>query len=126
MLSGYAPFQSKVDGDRDELFRKIKKGKFKFHKEHWKDVSTDSKDLISQMLTRSQDDRPSAQVGTALVWKRSSVYTTLARAHLAYVACRDTHALVPYTSSLSIAGADAARVDPNVRGEAPCEGPRGY
>ena len=62
MLGGYSPFQSKVEGDRDELFRKIKKGKFKYHREHWKDVSTDAKDLISQMLTRRPDDRPSAQV----------------------------------------------------------------
>lgn len=62
LLGGYPPFQAR-DDDRDELFRVIKKGKYKFHDEYWKDISADAKDLISKMLAREPDDRPSAQVG---------------------------------------------------------------
>jgi len=60
LLGGYPPFQAR-DDNRDELFRVIKRGKFKFHDEYWSEISDGAKDLIKSMLVLNPDDRPSAQ-----------------------------------------------------------------
>lgn len=60
LLGGYPPFQAR-DDNRDELFRVIKRGKFKFHDEYWGEISDDAKDLIRSMLTVNPTERPSAQ-----------------------------------------------------------------
>jgi len=47
LFVGYAPF---FHEEQIVLFRKIKKGAFKFHDEYWKNISQESKDLISKMI----------------------------------------------------------------------------
>jgi len=47
LFVGYAPF---FHEEQFVLFRKIKKGAFKFHDEYWKNISQESKDLISKMI----------------------------------------------------------------------------
>jgi len=58
LLGGYPPF---FDDNRKRLFKKIKAGKFEFHKQYWSDVSEDAKDFISLMLTVDYTKRPSAK-----------------------------------------------------------------
>jgi serine/threonine protein kinase len=47
-LGGYPPF---IENNQRELFRKIRKGDYKFHPEYWQNVSSEAKDLISALLT---------------------------------------------------------------------------
>lgn len=47
MLAAYPPFCS---DHKEQIFRKIKKGKFKFHDDTWTTFSADVKDLIRKML----------------------------------------------------------------------------
>jgi len=49
LLGGYLPF--KDDGNISELFTLISKGKFEFHPQFWANVSLESKDLISGLIT---------------------------------------------------------------------------
>jgi len=58
LLGGYPPF---FDDNRPRLFKKIKAGKFEFHKQYWADISSEAKDLISLMLTVDYRKRPSAK-----------------------------------------------------------------
>jgi len=60
LLGGYAPFQARNPEDREELFNAIKRGKLVFHERYWKDVSSEAKDCISQMLNVNPDARPMA------------------------------------------------------------------
>ncbi|CAN0443679.1 unnamed protein product, partial [Discosporangium mesarthrocarpum] len=48
LLGGYPPFADKNQG---KLFRRIKKGEFKFHEQYWCSVSNNAKDLICGLLT---------------------------------------------------------------------------
>jgi serine/threonine protein kinase len=48
LIGGYPPFQ---DETHRGLFRKIRGSNFTFHKTYWKNVSTDAKQLISNLLT---------------------------------------------------------------------------
>lgn len=47
LFVGYAPFYHE---EQFILFRKIKKGAFKFHDEYWKNISDDAKDLITKLI----------------------------------------------------------------------------
>lgn len=54
LVSGYLPFYSE---DRDEVFEKIRQGKFHFDHKEFKSVSAECKDLISKMLVVNPRDR---------------------------------------------------------------------
>jgi len=47
LLSGYPPFAGKT---RLSVQKQIREGKYRFHKEEWKNISESSQDLISKML----------------------------------------------------------------------------
>ena len=47
LLGGYPPF---VDDNQRKLFRKIRRGEYRFHEEYWSEVSTGARDLISGLL----------------------------------------------------------------------------
>jgi len=49
LLGGYPPFLEVKENQR-ELFRKIRKGQYKFHEEYWGEVSKEAKDLIASLL----------------------------------------------------------------------------
>uniref|UniRef100_A0A7R9Y8Y9 Protein kinase domain-containing protein n=1 Tax=Pinguiococcus pyrenoidosus TaxID=172671 RepID=A0A7R9Y8Y9_9STRA len=57
LLGGYPPF---YDESQPQLFRKIKAGQFKFHREYWSHVSDDAKDLINKMITVNPRERITA------------------------------------------------------------------
>jgi len=46
---------------QEELFDKILTGSFSFSNKVWDDISPAAKDLITQMLTLNEEDRPTAQ-----------------------------------------------------------------
>jgi len=48
LLGGYPPF---IERNQHNLFRKIRKGDYKFDDEFWSAISSDAKDLISLLLT---------------------------------------------------------------------------
>ena len=48
--------------------KKVKLGKFSFSDAVWNGVSEDCKDFISQLLTKEQDKRPSAQQALEHPW----------------------------------------------------------
>lgn len=54
---GYAPFYHE---EQFVLFRKIKRGVFKFHDEYWKDISNDCKNLISSLIVVNPFERANA------------------------------------------------------------------
>jgi len=56
-MSGYLPFQGK---NRNEVFHKIKTGKFHFDHVEFKESSKDVMDLIRKLLTVNSKDRLSA------------------------------------------------------------------
>jgi calcium-dependent protein kinase len=58
LLSGFAPFDGETE---EEIYEKIKKGKFSFDYPEFKDVSLDAKDLIMKLLTYNADKRISAK-----------------------------------------------------------------
>jgi len=57
ILGGYAPF---YDENEAELFKKIKKGEYRFDSPFWDHISDEAKDLITHMLTVEPDLRLSA------------------------------------------------------------------
>ena len=58
LLSGDYPF----DGDsRQEVFDKIKDGRFEFSNDIWSTISSDAKHLISHMLQKDPKKRISAE-----------------------------------------------------------------
>jgi len=58
LLGGYAPF---FDWDTKKMFKKIKNGKFTFHKAYWSNISDEAKDLIKKMLEKNQKKRWTAR-----------------------------------------------------------------
>mmetsp|Transcript_10832 Transcript_10832/g.32067 ORF Transcript_10832/g.32067 Transcript_10832/m.32067 type:complete len:478 (-) Transcript_10832:534-1967(-) len=65
LLGGYPPF---IDHNQRELFRKIRKGQYEFHKEYWGPVSKEAKDLISSLLTIDPRKRLSAEAALKSPW----------------------------------------------------------
>jgi calcium/calmodulin-dependent protein kinase (CaM kinase) II/calcium/calmodulin-dependent protein kinase I len=65
LLGGYPPF---IDSNQKELFRKIRKGEYKFHDEYWGQVSKDAKDLIVSLLTVDPDKRIDAGAALTNKW----------------------------------------------------------
>ena len=58
VLSGIPPFNGASD---QEIMKKVKAGKFSFSDPVWNQVSDSGKDFITQLLTKDQDKRPSAE-----------------------------------------------------------------
>jgi serine/threonine protein kinase len=57
LLGGYRPFR----GEGDVCLEKIRYGDYKFHNKYWSHISSDTKDLISRMLTVDVRQRITAQ-----------------------------------------------------------------
>lgn len=49
-----------MENDQKVLFRKIRKGTYKFHDQYWKNVSTEAKDFIKKLLIVDPAKRKSA------------------------------------------------------------------
>lgn len=65
VLSGIPPFNGASD---QEIMKKVKLGKFSFQDAVWGSVSDDAKDFITQLLTKDQDKRPSAELALQHPW----------------------------------------------------------
>ena len=57
LMSGYLPF----NGEKHEIYNKIKNGDYHFNHEEFKQTSDEVKDLIKKLLTVNVNDRLSAQ-----------------------------------------------------------------
>jgi len=57
LFGGYRPFR----GEGDACLEKIRYGDYKFHNKYWSHVSSDTKDLISKMLTVDVQHRITAE-----------------------------------------------------------------
>jgi len=57
LFGGYRPFR----GEGDACLEKIRYGDYRFHNKYWSHVSSDTKDLISRMLTVDVRDRITAE-----------------------------------------------------------------
>ena len=64
-LSGIPPFNGASD---QEIMKKVKLGKFSFQDAVWANVSDDAKDFITQLLTKDQEKRPSAEQALQHPW----------------------------------------------------------
>jgi len=69
LLCGYPPF---YDDNQQNLFRAIKKGKFKFEAEFWDDVSDSAKDLINGLLVVDSENRFNAEDVLQHPWIKES------------------------------------------------------
>jgi calcium/calmodulin-dependent protein kinase I len=58
LLGGYPPF---IESTQRDLFRKIRKGDYEFHAEYWGTVSSEAKDLISNLLMVDYKTRLTAE-----------------------------------------------------------------
>jgi len=65
VLSGIPPFNGASD---QEIMKKVKLGKFSFQDAVWSQVSDEAKDFITQLLTKDQDKRPSAEEALQHPW----------------------------------------------------------
>ncbi|EGR32359.1 protein kinase domain protein [Ichthyophthirius multifiliis] len=65
MLCGYPPFFGYSD---QEIYEKVKKGKYEFYSEDWNFISKEAKDLISKMLQYNPINRISAAEAYAHPW----------------------------------------------------------
>ena len=65
VMCGYPPF---YDENQNKLFRKIKDGRYSFHKKFWSHTSDDAKDLIRKMLTVDQTKRASCAALLSHPW----------------------------------------------------------
>lgn len=64
-MSGIPPFNGASD---QEIMKKVKAGKFSFSDPAWNNVSESAKDFITQLLTKDQDKRPSAEQALKHPW----------------------------------------------------------
>lgn len=64
LLGGYRPFR----GSGHELIRCIRYGEYDFHERYWKNISTEAKDLIRQMMTVDPNKRISADEALKSAW----------------------------------------------------------
>lgn len=60
MFSGRPPFYIENSESVENLYDKILSGKFSFPDDKWKNISTEAKNLITEMLAFDPKDRPSA------------------------------------------------------------------
>lgn len=64
LLGGYLPFE----GDIRQLKKRVLSGRYKFHTEYWRNVSTPAKEMIARMLQVNPDDRMSAEKALRCEW----------------------------------------------------------
>jgi len=64
MLAGYLPFQ----GDMKEIQRRVRKGKYKFHREYWGSISSQAKDMVTALLQTNPEKRLSANDALTSEW----------------------------------------------------------
>lgn len=69
LLGGYSPFEEPT---QEELFRKIRAGKYTFHVEFWDPVSQDAKDFINCLLTVNPRKRLNATQALQHEWMTKS------------------------------------------------------
>mmetsp|Transcript_19499 Transcript_19499/g.25144 ORF Transcript_19499/g.25144 Transcript_19499/m.25144 type:complete len:339 (-) Transcript_19499:196-1212(-) len=69
LLGGYPPF---IEQNQRDLFRKIRKGEYEFHKEYWGQTSTEAKSLITSLLTVGTSVRLSADAALRHSWIQQS------------------------------------------------------
>mmetsp|Transcript_81925 Transcript_81925/g.227133 ORF Transcript_81925/g.227133 Transcript_81925/m.227133 type:complete len:475 (-) Transcript_81925:278-1702(-) len=67
ILCGYPPFYGERDSD---ILKMVKSGRFEFPSDDWDEVSSDAKNLITQMLTYDPERRPSAGTLLSHSWFR--------------------------------------------------------
>jgi calcium-dependent protein kinase len=65
VLSGIPPFNGASD---QEIMKKVKTGKFSFSDPIWNNISDLAKDFITQLLTKDQNKRPSAEQALKHPW----------------------------------------------------------
>ena len=65
VLSGIPPFNGATD---QEIMKKVKIGKFSFSDPVWATISDNAKDFITQLLTKDQEKRPSAEQALNHPW----------------------------------------------------------
>lgn len=65
LLGGYPPF---IESTQRDLFRKIRKGEYEFHEEYWGTVSSEAKDLISNLLMVDIKKRLTAEQALQNAW----------------------------------------------------------
>jgi calcium-dependent protein kinase len=68
LLCGCPPFSADTD---DEIFKKIKIGKYHLKGSVWKEISKEAIDLVSELLTKDIDKRLSAQQALNHPWFRN-------------------------------------------------------
>jgi len=65
VLSGIPPFNGASD---QEIMKKVKVGKFTFSDPIWNNISDQAKEFITQLLTKDQNKRPSAEQALKHAW----------------------------------------------------------
>mmetsp|Transcript_1862 Transcript_1862/g.2094 ORF Transcript_1862/g.2094 Transcript_1862/m.2094 type:complete len:353 (+) Transcript_1862:148-1206(+) len=65
LLGGYPPFNGH---DQRQLFKKIKKADYEFHRKYWKSISPEAKEMISKLLTLNPSERLSAKEALESPW----------------------------------------------------------
>jgi len=68
-LSGIPPFNGASD---QEIMKKVKSAKVSFADPVWAQVSDQGKDFITQLLTKEQDKRPSAEQALQHPWIKNA------------------------------------------------------
>lgn len=69
LLCGYAPFQGETEMD---TCHKVLRGTYQFHRDAWKGVSQDAKNLIDVLLSYNPKDRPCARKALGAGWVKSN------------------------------------------------------
>ena len=65
LLVGYAPF---MEEKQQDLFAKIKRGEWRFHRQDWKHISEDAKDLIRALLVIDPVERMTVDEALRCPW----------------------------------------------------------
>jgi calcium-dependent protein kinase len=65
MLCGRPPFNGSSD---ENIFARIKKGKYSMETVHWNDISDDAKDFVSWLLQMDPSERPTASAALKHHW----------------------------------------------------------
>lgn len=81
MLCGFPPFRS-AKRDQDELFDLIMDGEYEFLSPYWDKISSEAKDLISNLLVVNPSERYSAEDVLAHLWVRNKADSDLGRVFL--------------------------------------------
>jgi len=65
LLASALPFYG---NERDQVVKKILKGKYSFKARRWKRVSPEAKEFISKLLVLDPDERPDAETALGSAW----------------------------------------------------------